>query len=179
MSNLHHGTKGTFILKGSEPRQLRHIRLTDSCWDGLKQKASKRGISRPDLIEEFAAYPSSVGEVAALHQELEELKAKNEALNQEVILLQGKLTQALNDSSDCAKQKEGVVQELNRLKSTEAETALTIVTGEDGAFTGIRASANSNENLQKMRSLLSEGLKLPANKGGAIKVKIKEALALL
>lgn len=179
MSTLHHDNDGKFTLKGSEHRKLRNIRLTDTCWSGLQERANNRGISRPDLIEEFAAYPDSSQELAALRREVEELKAQKKALNREIEEVQGRLTQALDSKADCARQKKELEKELNRLTAVKTDATLTIATGEDEASTGINACVNSNDFSEKLRSLLSESLKLPANKGGAIKLKIKEALALL
>ncbi len=44
---------GRFELKGDEPRILRSIRLTDTCWDGLLQLAESKGCSRSDVLEEL------------------------------------------------------------------------------------------------------------------------------
>ncbi len=45
---------GKFALKGSEPRILRSIRLTDNCWQVLGDLADDRGCSRSDFLEELA-----------------------------------------------------------------------------------------------------------------------------
>ncbi len=45
---------GKFELKGSEPRVLRSIRLTDHCWQVLGEVADDRGCSRSDILEELA-----------------------------------------------------------------------------------------------------------------------------
>lgn len=45
---------GKFALKGSEPRRLRSIRLTDNCWRVLGELADHRGCSRSDILEELA-----------------------------------------------------------------------------------------------------------------------------
>ncbi len=44
---------GKFELKGDEPRVLRPIRLTDTCWDGLLEMAESKGCSRSDLLEDW------------------------------------------------------------------------------------------------------------------------------
>jgi hypothetical protein len=45
--------KGHFANKGEEKREVRSIRLTDSTWEKLGELATKRGITRADLIEEM------------------------------------------------------------------------------------------------------------------------------
>lgn len=42
---------GQFDLKGEEPRLVRSLRLTDTCWEALGEVAENRGISRADLLE--------------------------------------------------------------------------------------------------------------------------------
>lgn len=42
---------GEFALKGDEPRILRSMRLTDTCWDRLGEVAKSLNCSRSDLIE--------------------------------------------------------------------------------------------------------------------------------
>lgn len=44
---------GQFDLKGEEPRLVRSIRLTDTCWNALGEVAENRGISRADLLEKM------------------------------------------------------------------------------------------------------------------------------
>ncbi len=44
---------GKFELKGDEPRVLRSIRLTDTCWDGLLEMSESKGCSRSDLLEDW------------------------------------------------------------------------------------------------------------------------------
>jgi hypothetical protein len=50
---------GQFEQKGDEPRVLRSIRLTDTCWDTLGETASERSLSRADLLEELVEDGSS------------------------------------------------------------------------------------------------------------------------
>lgn len=42
---------GQFEPKGDEPRILRSIRLTDTCWEKLGEVATERSISRADILE--------------------------------------------------------------------------------------------------------------------------------
>lgn len=48
------GDGGQFEQKGDEPRRNRMITLTDTAWARLQEVASKRGVSRSDLIETSA-----------------------------------------------------------------------------------------------------------------------------
>lgn len=43
-----------FTQKFDEPKRLRSIRLTDTAWDALEQLAISRGLTRTDLLEEWA-----------------------------------------------------------------------------------------------------------------------------
>lgn len=42
---------GKFAAKGSEPRAVRSIRLTDSAWNALEDKASEQDMSKADYLE--------------------------------------------------------------------------------------------------------------------------------
>lgn len=46
--------KGRFGSKTKDGRKVRSMRVGDEAWDRLGKKASERGITRADLIEEFA-----------------------------------------------------------------------------------------------------------------------------
>lgn len=48
------GDGGQFEQKGDEPRRNRMVTLTDTAWARLQEVASKRGVSRSDLIETSA-----------------------------------------------------------------------------------------------------------------------------
>lgn len=51
MADRERDSEGRFELKGEEPRILRSMRLTDTCWETLGTIASERKCSRTDLIE--------------------------------------------------------------------------------------------------------------------------------
>ncbi len=42
---------GKFAVKGSEPRTVRSIRLTDSTWNALEDKASEQDMTKADYLE--------------------------------------------------------------------------------------------------------------------------------
>ncbi len=46
--------KGQFGSKSDSTRKVRSLRITDDVWEKLGMMADKRGITRADLIEEFA-----------------------------------------------------------------------------------------------------------------------------
>lgn len=46
--------KGQFGSKSNSNRKVRSLRITDDVWEKLGMMADKRGITRADLIEEFA-----------------------------------------------------------------------------------------------------------------------------
>lgn len=46
---------GKFIPKSSEPRFVRSMRLTNSTWEKLGSIAAEKGLTRADLLEEWAA----------------------------------------------------------------------------------------------------------------------------
>ena len=49
---------GKFAPKSDEPRSVRTMRLTDTAWIKLGEIADSRGITRADLIEEWARQPA-------------------------------------------------------------------------------------------------------------------------
>lgn len=53
-----HGQGGRFLPKSDEPRQVRTMRLTNSTWQKLGQIASLNGLTRADLIEQWAEHAS-------------------------------------------------------------------------------------------------------------------------
>ena len=52
---------GKFAPKSNEFRLVRSMRLTDTAWVRLGEIADSRGITRADLIEEWAKYPPTPG----------------------------------------------------------------------------------------------------------------------
>jgi len=46
--------KGQFGSKSDSNRKVRSLRTTDDAWEKLGKMANERGITRADLIEEFA-----------------------------------------------------------------------------------------------------------------------------
>jgi hypothetical protein len=84
MQLLERNGSGQFELKGDEPRILRSMRLTDTCWETLGEVASARKVSRSDLIEELV----SEGLLSEDYQS--ELKdAKDEIISEIQDLIQG------------------------------------------------------------------------------------------
>lgn len=47
---------GKFAQKSESPRLVRAMRLTDSAWQTLGEVATLRGITRADLVEEWASH---------------------------------------------------------------------------------------------------------------------------
>jgi hypothetical protein len=45
---------GKFRPKGEEPREVRSLRLTDTCWEALGAAADAHGWTRADLLEDLA-----------------------------------------------------------------------------------------------------------------------------
>ncbi len=85
---------GKFAAKGSEPRIVRSIRLTDSTWNALEDKASEQDMTKADYLEalvsgeidwesedsekdEVAEYDFDVDEVAEILTEALTLKRNN------------------------------------------------------------------------------------------------------
>lgn len=48
---------GKFASKSDEPRHVRAVRLTDSAWKKIGAMALARGMTRADLLEEWARQP--------------------------------------------------------------------------------------------------------------------------
>jgi len=44
---------GKFSMKGDQPRHVRSIRLTDSCWEKLNHLADSKNMSIADYLEKF------------------------------------------------------------------------------------------------------------------------------
>lgn len=49
--SMERDTEGRFELKGDEPRILRSMRLTDTCYEALRESAKQRGSSIADYLE--------------------------------------------------------------------------------------------------------------------------------
>jgi predicted RNase H-like nuclease (RuvC/YqgF family) len=171
--------KGQFNRKGEELRKLRNIRLTDTCWDTLHERAKAQDKSRPDLIEEFALAPDNSDEVEALRREVKMLKLEKDALAETLEEVEKSLESAHQTIEQLQKQVQEQQEEMSRLGCGEATQALTIATDGKGASTPSDPDHNSSEKLEKMRSLLEDALQQKANTGGEIKKRVRLALALI
>lgn len=61
--------RGRFALKGDEPRRVRSVRLSDTAYSALTQRASKAGLSLGDYLESFAlSEPPSRGRETPLRE---------------------------------------------------------------------------------------------------------------
>lgn len=83
--------RGKFVLKGEEERKVRTVRLTDSTWNKLVETASRRCITRTELIEELLSQEDS-SEVVKILKEALTLRANaggaiKEKIRQAILLL--------------------------------------------------------------------------------------------
>jgi predicted DNA-binding ribbon-helix-helix protein len=53
MAKLEFLASGKFKQKGDQPRYVRSVRLTDSCWDYLGNVAEIHDLTRADLLEQM------------------------------------------------------------------------------------------------------------------------------
>lgn len=80
--------KGKFVLKGEEERKVRTVRLTDSTWNKLGEMASRRCITRTELIEELLTQADKdVSEVVQILKEALTLRANTGGAIKEKIRL--------------------------------------------------------------------------------------------